>query len=67
MLQRRHALAREHVHPQAELTSQPRRLSANPAVAPQPNSQSADLALKDRPAIPDRRILIADHLPNIAR
>jgi hypothetical protein len=63
---RRGSAAREHVHAQAHLPRQARRLAADAPVAPQAQRHPAQLVLEDGAAVPRRRFLVADHLADVA-
>ncbi len=61
------ALPGQHVDRESKVPRQTCRLATDPAVTPDPDGQAADLALEDGAAVPDPRVLVPDHLSEIAR
>src|SRR5207302_811903 len=61
-----HDTPAEHVDLQSHMTGQAGGFPSNPAIAPEADCGTAQFALKLSGTVPDRRVLIADELPEIA-
>ena len=66
VLPRAKAVAGEDVHPHSVMAGEAGRFSAYASVTPKSNRETADFTLENCGPVPNRRVLVADHLAKVA-